>query len=180
MGCSMPGFAFLHYCTEFDQTHIHWVSDAILPFHSLSPVSPPTLNLSQHQGLFQSRLFASGGQSIGDSVSPSNEYSRLMSFQFSCKVMGNSLWPPRTVTHQASLSITNSRSLLKLMSIQSVMPSSHLIFCLPLLLLSIFPSIRVFFPKESVLGIRWPKYWSFSFSKCPSNEYSGLISFTID
>ena len=69
MGCSMPGFAVLHYCTEFDQTHIHWVSDAILPFHSLSPVSPPTLNLSQHQGLFQSRLFASGGQSIGDSAS---------------------------------------------------------------------------------------------------------------
>ena len=85
-----------------------------------------------------------------------------------------------TVTHQASLSITNSRSLLKLMSIKSVMPSSHLILCHPLLLLpSIFPSIRVF-SNESVFPIRWPKYWSFSFSISPSNDYSGLISFKID
>ena len=76
-----------------------------------------------------------------------------------------------------SLSITNSRSLLKLMSINLVMPSSHLILCRPLLLLPpIPPSIRVF-SNESVLHIRWPKYWSFSFSICPSNEYSGLISF---
>ena len=75
------------------------------------------------------------------------------------------------------LSITNSQSLLKLMSIELVMPSNHLILCHPLLLLpSIFPSIRVF-SKESVLHIRWPKYWSFSFSISPSNEYSGLISF---
>ena len=81
---------------------------------------------------------------------------------------------------QASLSITNSRSLLKLMSTESVRPSNHLILCLPLFLLpSIFPSIRVV-SNESVLCIRWPKYWSFSFSICPSNEYSGLISFTID
>ena len=73
--------------------------------------------------------------------------------------------------------ITNFQSLLKLMSIESVMPSDHLIFCCPLLLLpSIFPSVRVF-SKESVLHIRWPKYWSFSFSISPSNEYSGLISF---
>ena len=81
-----------------------------------------------------------------------------------------------TAAHQASLSITNSRSLLKLMSIESVMPSNHLIFCHPLLLPSIFPSIRVL-SNESVLHIRWPKYWSFSFSISPSNEYSGLISF---
>ena len=87
---------------------------------------------------------------------------------------------PWTAAHQASLSITNSWSLLKLMSIQLVMPSSHLILCHPLLLLpSIFPSIRVFLNK-SVLCIRWPKYWSFSFSISPSNEYSGLISFRID
>ena len=87
---------------------------------------------------------------------------------------------PRTAARQASLSITNSRSLLKLMSIKSVMPSNHLIlFHPPLLLPSIFPSIRVFF-NESVLHIRWPKYWSFSFSISPSNEYSGLISFRID
>ena len=83
---------------------------------------------------------------------------------------------PWTTARQASLSITNSQSLLKLMSIVSVMPFNHLILCYPLLLLpSIFPSIRVFF-YESVLCIRWPKYWSFSFSISPSNEYSGLIS----
>ena len=87
---------------------------------------------------------------------------------------------PWTVARQASLSITNSQSLLKLMSIESVMPSSHLILCHPLLLLpSIFPSIRVF-SSESALHIRWPQYWSFSFNVSPSNEYSGLISFRID
>ena len=80
---------------------------------------------------------------------------------------------------QVSLSITNSRSLLKRMSIESVMPSNHLILCFPLLPPSIFPSIRVF-SNESVLPIRWPKYWSFKFSISPSNEYSGLISFKID
>ena len=85
-----------------------------------------------------------------------------------------------TAARRASLSITNSWNFLKLMSIESVMPSNHLILCHPLLLLpSIFPSIRVF-PKESVLRIRWPKDWSFSFSTSPSNEYSGLISFRID
>ena len=87
---------------------------------------------------------------------------------------------PWTAARQASLSITNSQSLLKLMSIESVMPSNHLIHCRPLLLLpSVFPSIRVIF-NESVLHIRWPKYWSFSFSISPSNEYSGLISFRKD
>ena len=81
---------------------------------------------------------------------------------------------------QASLSITNSQSSLKLMSIESVMPSSYLILCRPLLLLpSLFPSIRVF-SKESALHIRWPKYWSLSFNSSPSNEYSGLISFRTD
>ena len=86
---------------------------------------------------------------------------------------------PWTAAHQASLSITNTQSLLKLMSIKSVMPSNHLILCHPLLLLpSVFPSIRVF-SSESVLHIRWPKYYSFSFSISPSNEYSGLISFRI-
>ena len=81
---------------------------------------------------------------------------------------------PWTSALQASLSITNSRSLLKLMSIESVMPSNHLILCLPLLPPSIFPSIRVF-SNESVLCIKWPKYWSFSLNISPSNEYSGLI-----
>ena len=87
---------------------------------------------------------------------------------------------PWTAARQASLSITNSQSLLKLMSIESVMPSNYLILCCPLLLLpSIFPSTRVF-SNESVLCIRWPKYWSLSFIISPSNEYSGLISFRID
>ena len=85
-----------------------------------------------------------------------------------------------TAARQASLSITNSWSLLKLMSIESVMPSNHLILCCPLFFPpSIFPSIRVF-SSESVLHIRWPEYWSFSFSISLSNEYSGLISFRID
>ena len=87
---------------------------------------------------------------------------------------------PWTAALQASLSITNSWSLLKLISIESVIPSNHLILCCPLLLLpSIFPSIRVF-SSEPVLHIRWPKYWSFNFSISPSNEYSGMISFRID
>ena len=87
---------------------------------------------------------------------------------------------PWTTVRQISLSITNSRSLLKLMSIRSLMPSNHLILCCPLVLLpSIFPSIRVF-SSQSALCIRWSKYWSFSFGISPSNEYSGLISFSID
>ena len=87
---------------------------------------------------------------------------------------------PWTVAHQASLSFTISQSWFKLLSIESVMPSNHLILCYPLLLQpSIFPSIRVF-PSELALGIRWPKYWSFSFNISPSNEYSGLISFKAD
>ena len=96
------------------------------------------------------------------------------SVQFSCSLVSDSLWC------QASLSITNIQSLLKLMSNESVMPSNHLVLTCPLLLLpSVSPSIRVF-SKESVLRIRRPKYWSFSFSVSPSNEYSGLVSFRID
>ena len=101
------------------------------------------------------------------------------SVQFS-SVMSNSLWHAKSAARQASLSITNSRSLLKLMPIEWVMPSNHFILCRPLLLLpSIFPSIRVL-SNESVLHIKWPEYWSFSFSISPSSEYSGLISFRID
>ena len=104
-----------------------------------------------------------------------HKYSLVQSF--SCVQLSATPW---TAALQASLSITNSRSLLKLMSIELVMPSNHLILCCPLLLPpSIFPSIRIF-SNESVPHIRWPKYWSFSFSISPSNEYSGLISFRID
>ena len=103
----------------------------------------------------------------------------LSSYQFSRSVVSDSV-TPWIAAHQASLSITNSQSLPKLMSIESVMPSSYIILCRPLLLLSpIPPSIRVF-SNESTLRIRWPKYWSFSFSISPSNEQLGLISFRMD
>ena len=99
--------------------------------------------------------------------------------QFSRSVISDSV-TPWTAARQASLSITSSQSLLKLMSIKSVMPSNHFILCCPLLLPpSIFPSIRVF-SDESALHIRWPKYWNFSFNVSPSNKYSGLISFRMD
>ena len=99
--------------------------------------------------------------------------------QFRRSVVSNSFLTPWTAACQASLSITNSQSLLKLMFIKLVMPSNHLILYLPLLLPSIFPRIGVF-SDESVLHIRWPKYGNFSFNISPSNEYSGLISFRID
>ena len=102
--------------------------------------------------------------------------------QFSLVQLLSRVWlfaTPWTAARQASLFITNSWSLPKLMSIESVMPSNHLILCRPLRLPSIFPSIRVF-SDESVLRMRWLKYWSFSFSISPSNEYSGLISFRMD
>ena len=103
----------------------------------------------------------------------------ISSVQLSSSVMSDSAtsW---TAAHQISLSITNSWSLFKFMSLELVMPSNYLIPCRPLLFMpSIFPSIRVF-PNKSVLPIRWPKYWTFSFSISPSKEYSGLISFIID
>ena len=149
-----------------------------------------------------SLLFQLGGQSIGASASASilpmnilgwvplgltgliSLLSKRLSGVFSnTLVQPLSVWffvTPRTAACQASLSITNSRSLLKLMSIEQVMPSNHLILCRPLFLLpSIFPSIRVL-SNEPVLRITCPKYWSFSFNIRPSNEYLGLISFMID
>ena len=103
----------------------------------------------------------------------------MVSVQFSCSVVSDSV-TPWTAARLASLSITNSWSPPKPMSIESMMPSNHLILCHPLLLLlSILPSIRVF-SNESALGIRWPKYWSFSFNISPSNEHPGLISFRMD
>ena len=102
----------------------------------------------------------------------------LNSVQFSRLVMSDFVIP-WTAVLQASLSITSSQSSIRLMFIESVMPSNHLILCRPLLPPSVFPSIRVF-SNESVLQVKWPKYWSFSFSISPSNEYSGLISFRMD
>ena len=116
-------------------------------------------------------------------VCPVLNWELLLSSSFSSVQSLSCVWllvTPRAAALQASLSITNSQSILKLMTIESVMPSNHLTLCHSLLLLpSIFLSIRVF-SSESVLCIRWPKYWSFSFSISPSNEYSGLISFRID
>ena len=144
---------------KFAQTQVYCVNDAIQPSHPLSLPSPPVLNLSEHQSLFQW-------------VSSSHSVQLLSHVQL--------LATPWTVALQAYLSITNSRSLLKLMSIELVMPSNHLILCHALFLPpSIFPSIRVF-SKESVLPIKWPKHWSFSFSNSPSNKYSRLISFRMD
>ena len=146
-------------------------------------------------------LFTSGGQSIGSSASvlPMNilgcfplGLTALISFLSKGPSGAHSVHSvqllsciqlfviPWTTAHQASLSITNSQSPPKPMSIESVMPSNHLILCHPLLLLpSIFPSISIF-SNESALCIRWPKYWSFSFSIHPSNEHPGLISFNMD
>ena len=143
-----------------------WTTTPILEMHPwvliayLGPVFKPTLSFWSRSFLLQ--------------VLP------LGLFLFTCSVVSNSLWPHGTVAHQASLSFTISQSLLKLMSIELVMPSNHLVLCHPLLLLpSFFPSIRGF-SNEMALCIRWPKYWSFHFSTSPSNEYSGLISFRIN
>ena len=124
---------------------------------------------SSVQGVFQARVLEWVAIAFSGSVFEITSVQSLSRVQL--------FSTPWTAAHQASLSITNSQSLLTLMSIESVMPSNHLILCRPLLLLpSIFPSTRVF-SNESVLRIRWPKYWSFSFNISPSNEYSGLISF---
>ena len=121
------------------------------------------------------RLWSIGSQSWTRMKQLSTQFSSAQSL--SCVQPFATPW---TAARQVSLSITNSRSPSKPMSIESVMPSNHLILCHPLLLLpSIFPSIRVF-SNESVLHIRWPKYWSFSFNISPSNEYSGLISLRMD
>ena len=114
-------------------------------------------------------------------MAENSSLSYLYRCQFSSVMQSYPLFAtPWTAARQASLSITNSLSLLKLMSVELMLPSNYLILCRPLLLLpSIFPSIRVF-SNESVLLFRWPKYWNFSFSISPSNEYSGLISFRMD
>ena len=117
-----------------------------------------------------------GSLPLAPSANPFNTLSSLVQLISCVRLFAMSL----TAAHQASLSLTNSWSLLKLMSITLVMPSNHLILCCPILLPpSIFPSIRVF-SNESALRTRWPKYWSFHFNISPSNEYSGLISFKID
>ena len=134
--------------------------------HSLDQIGKDKLNLI---GWKHSQLF------IGQMAT----WTLAHSVQVSGSVVSDSM-TPWTAAHQASLPIINSQSLLKLLSMELVMPSNHLILCCPLLLPpSIFPSIRVF-SNQPVLRIRWPKYWSFSFTISPSNGYSGLISFRMD
>ena len=140
-------------------------------------VSSHSLHLIPASPYWLPTNFTSCTFSFSDNIEPFNWFCLSSVQLLSCVQLFETPW---TGARQASMSITNSVSLLKLMSIASVMPSNHLILRHPLFLLpSIFPSIRVFF-NESVLRIRWPKYWSFSFSISPSNEYSGLISFRID
>jgi len=173
MDFSTPSSPVLHHFLEFAQMHVHWVGDAIQLPDLLSPPSPSALSISQHQGLSfpMSRVFTSGGRSIGasalSSVLPMNIQRGFplgltglissLSSQFSSVQVLSCVWlfeTPWAAARQASLSITNTQSLLKIMSIESMMPSNHLILCHSLLPLpSIFPSIRVF-SKESVLGIR--------------------------
>ena len=151
------------------QSHItHHPIYHCIKIHVISVVFKKYIHLScQPVSSEKSRTFFLGHQC--SSVSSVQSLSRVRLFA-----------TPWIAAHQASLSITNSRSLLKFMSITLVMPSNHLILCQPLLLwLSIFPSIRVF-SNGSALRIRWPEYWSFSFSINPSNEYLGLISFRMD
>ena len=139
---------------------IESVMPFIQPSHLLLPPSLPVLNLSQHQGLFQ--WVSASYQVVVRLLSPVQLFAT-----------------PWTAARQDSLSFTISRSLLKFMSIESVMPSNHLIFCHPLFLPSMFPCIRVF-SNVLALHISWPRYWSFSFNISPSNAYSVLISFRID
>ena len=143
----------------------HFVASCKASFHSISECLITILPWKEGSVLWQCEEILTKIQ-------------KLSFFQFSRSVMSNSV-PPWTAACLAFLSITNSQSLIKLMSIASVMPSNHLILCHPLLFLpSIFPSIRVF-SDELALCIRWPKYWSFSFNISPSNEHSGLIFFRI-
>ena len=157
----MPGYThFCHFCHS-------WSEESSSTHHSLGSFSS-TEDLI-NRGKLSSRIFP-----LHNADYCWSHFLLLFSY---CSVMSDSLWPHRLAC-QIHLSSIISQSLLKFMSIESVMPSNHLILCRPLLLLpSIFPSISVF-SNESVLRIGWPKYWSFSFS--PSNEYSRLISFRID
>ena len=163
-----------HSFTELDKAVVHVIGLIFCDcgFHSVCPLMDKDKRLVE--------AFWWEGLAIGESGSCSDGWGhpsvQFSSVQFSHSVVSDFVTPWIAV-RQASLSITNSRSLLKLMCIESVMPSSHLILCRPLLLLPLIPpSIRVF-SNESTLHTRWPKYWSFSFSISPSNEHPGLISF---
>ena len=169
LGCSLPG------------SSVHGISQA-MPGSGL-PFPPPGDLPNRHVSYTASGFFtcwACGWLETWICVMKLKFAENSASVQFSHSVVSDSLPTPWFTARQASLSITNSRSSLKLTSIESVMPSSHLIFCRPLLLLPpIPPSIRVF-SNESALRMRWPEYWSFSFSIIPSKEHPGLNSFRMD
>ena len=157
------------------------------PYHSTCDLSRETWYWDKGDPLLKRRgIFYENKKEIlrtkSNLIWKQNFLKKNLTFLSSVQVLSH-VWlfvTPWTAARQASLSITNSQSLLKLMSIESVMPSNHLILCCHLLLLpSIFPSIRVF-SNESALHIRWPKYWSFSFNISPSKEHPGLISFRMD
>ena len=177
MDCSTPGFSVLYHLPELAQTHVHRVGDAIQPSHPRSSYMTRGPGAAQAPDVIPTHPRPTPTPGPGSGPCFSLLGSQISLLYLSSVQSLSCVRPfatPWTAALQASLSITNSRSLLKLMSTESVMPSNHLVLCYPLLLLpSIFPSIRVF-SNESVLLIRWPKYWSFS-----SNEYSGLISFRI-
>ena len=209
MDCRKPDFPVQYQLLELDQTHGHWVGDAIQPSDSLLFPSPPAFNLSQHQGLFQwvsswhqvailMTSFKSNNwissqipaywelcfqcvSFVENTIHP--EQMALDILQFNSVQLLSPVWlfvTPWIIAHRASLSITNSRSSLILTSIESVMPCSLLILCRPLLLLPLIPPSIWVFSNESTLHMRWPKYWSFSFSIIPSKEISGLISFRMN
>ena len=207
MDCSFPGFPVHHQLLELAQTHVHRVGDATQPSCPLSSSSPPAFNRSYHQGLFQ---WVSSSHQVARVLEFQLQHhsfqwifrTDFFAVQGTLKSLfqhhrskASILWrsaffivqlfaTPWTAACQASLSITSSWSLLNLMSIESVMPSSHLILCRPLFFLPpIPPSIRGtlwLFSNESALHMRWPKYWTFSFSIIPSKEHLGLISFRMD
>ena len=172
MDCIAPGFPVLYCLWGIALTHVHWVSDVIQPSHPVTPSSSCPQSFPVSRSFPMSQLLPSSGQSIGASalasVLPVTRLSSVSSVQSLSRV-----WlfaTPWIAACQASLSITNSRSSLKLMSIESVMPSSHLILCRPLFLLPSIPSSIRVFSNESALRMRWPKYWSFSFSISPSSD----------
>ena len=151
----MPGFPVIHHLPELAQTQVHQVGDAIQPSHPLSSTFP-AFNLSQENNTSLKGLLCGLKEIIHTELLAQFLAQSSVSVQFSHSVMSDALQPHGC---QASLSFTISQSLLKLKSIESVVPTNHLILCHPLLLPSIFPSIRVF-SNEPALRIRWPKYWA--------------------
>ena len=174
MDCSTPGFPVLHYLLELAHTYVHRVDNAIQPSHSLSSPSPLALNFSQHQSLFQG---AGASRQVVKVLELQLQHQFFQWIYCSVAQSCPTLCDPMDCSTPGFPVIHYLPELA--LSIESMRPSNHLILCHPLILPSVFPSIKVF-SSELALCIRWPKYWSFSFSISPSNEYLGLISFRMD